>query len=414
MSTCKACKLELDLSKFEMMGNGKPRGECKACRNKKRAESKKAAPKVEPDIDSKPTECVTCKRVSPHVDFKWRTDIISGGWRNVCNTCYGERKYDTAYRERERAKDEEGYLARNNAIQRDWQLRNPHAIKNQAIKDASVASNKIRKIKATANYKEIDFADDDMESMSEKLDKACAYCAYLPAAGSYLNGLDRVDTNKGYTDDNTVSCCASCNAMKCSFQVEVFIHKAKRIYDYRGLVFLELPEARARPVPFGGTAERCAANPNPKTISLTHGEMLDLQCSPCYLCNQSPSFGIDRVDSNEPYIMGNVMPCCTECNYMKKDTKLSDFEQQIAYIAKATKDLATRDVTTFPTTKLDGSDRIPVKVLSSDGYRLIFPSEACAVRILRRSALDFRSATFAEYRSQHKSFDEVKAFVESI
>lgn len=39
----------------------------------------------------------------------------------------------------------------------------------------------------------------------------CSYCGKHWATG---NGLDRVDSDKGYTIDNVVSCCARCNRMK--------------------------------------------------------------------------------------------------------------------------------------------------------------------------------------------------------
>jgi len=122
-STCKACKLVLDISKFEI-ANGKPRGECKACRAEKRANAKKAAPKAEPNLATKPTVCTKCERGPPDVDFKWRTDTISGGWRSVCNTCYGEKKYHTVYRDRKRAEDEEAYLAHNAKTHLEWVHRN--------------------------------------------------------------------------------------------------------------------------------------------------------------------------------------------------------------------------------------------------------------------------------------------------
>jgi hypothetical protein len=35
--------------------------------------------------------------------------------------------------------------------------------------------------------------------------------------------------------------------------------------------------------------------------------------------------GLDRVDSSKGYILGNVVPCCGECNGMKSDRSLEDF-----------------------------------------------------------------------------------------
>lgn len=45
-------------------------------------------------------------------------------------------------------------------------------------------------------------------------------------------GLDRIDNNKGYTFDNVVSCCKTCNAMKGKMPMAEFIEQAKRIADH--------------------------------------------------------------------------------------------------------------------------------------------------------------------------------------
>ena len=42
--------------------------------------------------------------------------------------------------------------------------------------------------------------------------------------------------------------------------------------------------------------------------------------------------GIDRIDSNEGYVEGNVVSCCTECNKMKLDMRYDVFMKQIKNI----------------------------------------------------------------------------------
>ncbi len=44
------------------------------------------------------------------------------------------------------------------------------------------------------------------------------------------NGLDRVDSTKGYTPDNIVPCCKLCNIMKADLSVEMFVEQIERIY----------------------------------------------------------------------------------------------------------------------------------------------------------------------------------------
>jgi hypothetical protein len=44
------------------------------------------------------------------------------------------------------------------------------------------------------------------------------------------NGIDRVDSSIGYTEENTVSCCSKCNIMKNVYSQEVFLNHITKIY----------------------------------------------------------------------------------------------------------------------------------------------------------------------------------------
>ena len=45
------------------------------------------------------------------------------------------------------------------------------------------------------------------------------------------NGLDRIDSNLGYTKENIVPCCAFCNLAKLDYSEEEFISKVIKIYE---------------------------------------------------------------------------------------------------------------------------------------------------------------------------------------
>ena len=47
-----------------------------------------------------------------------------------------------------------------------------------------------------------------------------------------INGIDRVDSSKGYTSDNTVSCCKYCNTAKSTMSKEEFLAWVKRVYEF--------------------------------------------------------------------------------------------------------------------------------------------------------------------------------------
>jgi hypothetical protein len=70
----------------------------------------------------------------------------------------------------------------------------------------------------------------------------CQYCGrepaqvYLPqyANGGYVyNGIDRVDSDKGYTPDNCVSCCKACNVMKNVTGASDFLDNVVRIAEHQ-------------------------------------------------------------------------------------------------------------------------------------------------------------------------------------
>lgn len=50
------------------------------------------------------------------------------------------------------------------------------------------------------------------------------------AAWIIRNGIDRVDSLKGYTKDNSVTCCTKCNLMKTNSSLEDFKEHIKKIY----------------------------------------------------------------------------------------------------------------------------------------------------------------------------------------
>lgn len=72
--------------------------------------------------------------------------------------------------------------------------------------------------------------------------KACTYCGTDPSQfralngmyGTYVyNGIDRVDSDKGYTVDNCVPCCAICNRAKYVLSVEEFQEWINRLIKFQ-------------------------------------------------------------------------------------------------------------------------------------------------------------------------------------
>lgn len=71
----------------------------------------------------------------------------------------------------------------------------------------------------------------------------CTYCGVEPKIRDKqnrvgipvpVNGVDRVDSNKGYIVNNTVSCCEVCNRMKLNYTKEDFILQCLKIVENYG------------------------------------------------------------------------------------------------------------------------------------------------------------------------------------
>ena len=59
---------------------------------------------------------------------------------------------------------------------------------------------------------------------------------------------------------------------------------------------------------------------------LSFEEFMTLWQKPCNYCNSEiKTIGVDRINSNGPYQLDNVTPCCGTCNFMKKDMTTAEF-----------------------------------------------------------------------------------------
>lgn len=80
----------------------------------------------------------------------------------------------------------------------------------------------------------------DDETFDRLIQLSCIYCGCPPRnqATNYdtgatikYSGIDRVDSSKGYTKENSVPCCGRCNRWKSDAAVEDFKAHVKRIYE---------------------------------------------------------------------------------------------------------------------------------------------------------------------------------------
>lgn len=57
----------------------------------------------------------------------------------------------------------------------------------------------------------------------------CTYCPFIPNWPNKRVGIDRVDNHLGYTEDNCVPCCFTCNSAKGDKTIEEFISWVKAV-----------------------------------------------------------------------------------------------------------------------------------------------------------------------------------------
>ncbi len=67
---------------------------------------------------------------------------------------------------------------------------------------------------------------------------------------------------------------------------------------------------------------------------LSEQEFIHLLSLPCHYCNTEVSNGIDRKDSELGYTLINSLPCCSTCNYMKRDLDYDYFIKHMEAIIK--------------------------------------------------------------------------------
>lgn len=67
------------------------------------------------------------------------------------------------------------------------------------------------------------------EQFLELVTKDCTYCGH----SQKYNGIDRIDSSKGYTINNCVPCCTWCNVMKLNHSESEFLAHIRQIYNFQ-------------------------------------------------------------------------------------------------------------------------------------------------------------------------------------
>jgi hypothetical protein len=175
-----------------------------------------------------------------------------------------------------------------------------------------------------------------VEQYKDLLKNNCYYCGDVSVIENieatdtdseilYKFGIDRKDSAVGYIFENCVSCCSTCNYMKLSLSVFVFLRRVEHIVKYfdTDCVETKYPELFAdykiTEKQYGNYKHSAKQRGYEFTLTVEEFENETDKC--CYICgkasNETHMNGLDRFDNSIGYTVENVRSCCRECNFMK-------------------------------------------------------------------------------------------------
>lgn len=206
---------------------------------------------------------------------------------------------------------------------------------------------------------------------NELILQACFYCTYRKE--DEVNGIDRIDNNRGYAEGNVVTCCQFCNLAKGTQHPQEFIDKMKAIYKFNSMAYCIEPDIvnkwkstyLSKSTPKFSNYQK-SANKRNIEFRITEDDFKLIVQNTCYLCgipsSEENKNGIDRFKNNMGYTLDNSKPCCGHCNLLKKDltfekvieiatTIESKYEDITQYLCNM--DIKTRDSKVESRIKID-------------------------------------------------------------
>lgn len=227
----------------------------------------------------------------------------------------------------------EAYRAHNSRIHSEYFQKNKEKLLDDLAKNKQKLENRYKKLVREAKEKrniEIKLTFEEFSDIV--IGQNCYYC------GSFEKiGVDRIESSEWYEIDNCIPCCDTCNMIKNTVDVYSFVHKCKNIVKYNNLYevnedfIYDIEHLYTNPTEFYLYARR--AKKNNLDFSLMYDDYETIINKECYLCGQkNTKNGIDRVDSKLGYVINNCKPCCSSCNYMKRQFSLDYFLNHILKI----------------------------------------------------------------------------------
>ena len=314
---CTNCKQELTLDKFSPGRKpGSTRYQCKSCAS--------LYQKGKYRLDTPVVKKLSSKQIQ-----------VCGEIVRRCNKCLDIKSISLFEK---RKKDESAVMSYCKSCEKDIDKLYQNTI-----------SGKFSRYKAKARYRKIPFSLTAEEFFSF-WQLPCNYC------GNKLEtcGLDRVDSSLGYKIGNVVSCCKQCNFAKLDRELIDFIEHIKRLnsniisiksakttrhhYEYCESVSFE--NRRFHKYYHGARARNIK-------WALSREQFFALWGAPCFYClSPIEKIGVDRINNEEGYSVGNITSCCETCNKMKLDYSIEEFS---SWIKRAYNHLSERGMIGYDT-----------------------------------------------------------------
>jgi hypothetical protein len=352
---------------------------CENCRIKERVNDKKIRMNKKIIIENTKTkyekQCMECDNVFPVEQY-----ISNGVERFRCDACrekgkmYDQRRdkehrremgriYDLNPRRREMKKEwiqknyekvteinirsrlkrrKENileYLQKQAQYAKNWRKKHPEKVeeynkfKRNSIKHCYMSY----KRSAIDKNLEVDDLLNQYQTFEEFVLRNCYYCGSIQSKG--FNGIDRKDSTNGYISSNCVTCCEKCNFIKGSLDPLTFYRRVCHLVSVNEWipdVDLFFHDYFPNRMASSFTEYMKRANTKNLEFSITPEKYEEITHSPCYLCGKEASDihlnGMDRLDNKVGYIEENVLPCCSECNYMKNEFTIEEFIEHTVQI----------------------------------------------------------------------------------
>ena len=294
---------------------------CSECLEKERKRDKEKRSVVTTEIVDGKKQCSVCCVFKPTGEYIGANNQET----KTCADCRVEFIKQNEKRDKEHVRE----LDRKNskkperiATKNEWVKANPEKV---ALKNLN---NRNRNYEGSYNLTK--------EQFNNITKQPCYYCGIIQEKG--FNGIDRMDSIKGYEIENCVSCCTECNMMKGAVDNITFIQRVEHILTHNSM----LPNGRRFPDAFsnhnGSTlyVYKYSAKRRNYTFELSEDQYYTLIKENCYICgkktDENHTNGIDRFDNEQGYTFHNSNACCGQCNIMKKEMDYFDFMKKLEKI----------------------------------------------------------------------------------